>query len=71
MFGIKDHLIKNTIKASTYGCKETKKHRLALGYSNIVVPFWIVAGGSTIALLFIIAELMVYKVNYLEQNSPT
>jgi hypothetical protein len=70
LFGIKDHLTKNTIKASTYGCKETTEHQHALGYSDIFVPFWIVAFGSTLALIFIIAETMVYKATYLNRISP-
>jgi len=67
MFGINDHLAKDTINSHAHGCKETTTYQHALGYSDIIVPFWIVAVGSTFSLLFIFSELIVYKIIYLKQ----
>jgi len=69
MFGINDHLAKDTINSGAHGCKETTTHQHALGYSDIIVPFWIVAVGLTFSLLFIFVELIVYKIIYLKEFS--
>ena len=64
--GIKSYVKMSTEKASTHGCDAEEDHRgthwHALGYSNIFIPFGIIAVGTVVAIASFLLEKIMYKV---------